>query len=79
MISQFIQLVVGDLANSKDGSISLTRLAALTAHANAAIAFLWITISKGFIAEMWVIYLGATIVHAGYDKTLMILKGNRPQ
>lgn len=77
MISKFLQSIIGDLINSKDGTISLTRLAAVTAHFNAAFAFFWITIDKGFIAELWMIYLGAAIFHAGYDKTLMVTKGQK--
>jgi len=82
MFSKFLQNTLGDLINSKDGTISLTRLAAVTAHFNAAWAFIYITVEKGFIGELWMIYLGAAIFHAGYDKTLMVTKGakqNPPQ
>ena len=75
MISLFLQRIIGDLVNSKDGTISLTRLAALTAHFNAAWAFIYLTIKSGYNGELWCIYLGAAIFHAGYDKTLMMIKG----
>lgn len=64
---------LSDIITSKDGSLSLTKLAASTAHINLAVAFAWITYSKGFIAEMWLIYAGAAIGHAAYDKTKAML------
>ena len=58
-----------DIITSKDGSLSLTKLAAATAHLNLAVAFAWITYQSGFVAELWIIYSGAAIFHAAYDKT----------
>lgn len=58
------------ITNPSTGRVSMTKLAAATAHLNAAGWFAWLTFSHGFIAEMWVIYLGATIVHNGWDKAI---------
>lgn len=49
--------------------MSLTKLAASTAHALMAAGFALITWREGFKAELWMIYGGATIFHASYDKT----------
>lgn len=61
---------VADLITSKDGSLSLTKLAASTAHLNLAVAFAWITYSKGFVAEMWMIYGAFAVGHATADKAM---------
>ena len=64
-------LRLGDIVtNPKTGRVSMTKLAAATGHLNAAAWFAWLTYKHGFIAEMWVIYLGATIVHNGWDKAV---------
>lgn len=63
-----------DLVRSKDGSLSLTKLAAATAHLNMAVAFAWVTLHTGFISEMWMIYGGLAVAHAGYDKTAAMVK-----
>ena len=49
--------------------MSLTKLAATTAHALLAGAFAVITWRHGFVSEMWLIYTTATLGHAMYDKT----------
>jgi len=61
---------LSDIITSKDGSLSLTKLAAATAHLNMAIAFSWVTYSKGFTAELWMIYGGFAIGHATADKAI---------
>lgn len=63
-----------ELVESKDGSTSLTKLAACTAHLNAAWLFVYLTIKHGYIPELWLTYLPAVIGHAGYDKTLAVYK-----
>lgn len=78
MISKLLQQFIGDLINAKDGSISMTRLASCTAHGSAAFFFVWHNFHSGFSETLWGIYLGATILHAGYDKTLMLTKGGKP-
>jgi hypothetical protein len=62
-----------DLIQSKDGSLSLTKLAAATGHLNVAIAFVWVTYDKGFIAEMWALYLGGVVLHASVDKGMAVI------
>lgn len=52
----------------------MTKLAAATAHLNAAGWFAWLSFQHGFIGEMWMIYLGATIFHNGYDKTIAAVR-----
>jgi len=61
---------LSDIITSKDGSLSLTKLAASTAHINLAIAFAWVTYTKGFIAEMWMIYGAFAVGHATADKAM---------
>lgn len=63
-----------ELIESKDGSLSLTKLAATTAHANAAWLFVYLTIKHGYNEALWITYLGATIFHAAYDKTTAVVK-----
>lgn len=58
-----------ELVESKDHSLSLTKLAACTAHLSMAVNF-WL-VSFGlvqFVAELWLIYAGLTIGHASTDK-----------
>lgn len=62
-----------DLIRSRDGSMSLTKLAASTAHLNMALAFAWVTYGHGFVWEMWVIYGGYALGHAAYDKTMAVV------
>lgn len=57
-----------DLIRSRDGSMSLTKLAAATCHLLMAVGFGWITATKGFIAELWLTYGGFAIGHATADK-----------
>ncbi|MBE7419820.1 MAG: hypothetical protein HS128_19110 [Ideonella sp.] len=64
-----------DLIRSRgDGSMSLTKLAALVAHALAAVLFVRLQWSAPFNRELWLIYLGVAILHASYDKTAAILQ-----
>ena len=62
--------LVDIVTNPKTGRVSVTKLAAATAHLNAAVWFAWLTLHHGFIGELWVVYLGATIVHNGWDKAV---------
>jgi hypothetical protein len=64
-----------DLVQAKDGSLSLTKLAAATAHLLFALTVAWVTyVKQDFIAEMWMLYIGAAIAHASYDKTMATVK-----
>jgi hypothetical protein len=58
------------ITNPATGRISMTKLAGATAHINAAAWFAILTARHGFILDLWVIYLGATIVHNGWDKAV---------
>lgn len=64
---------IADLITSKDGSLSLTKLAASTAHLNLAVAFGWVTYSSGFVPEMWMIYGAFSVGHATADKTMAMV------
>lgn len=63
-----------DLIRAKDGSMSLTKLAAATGHLLMSGAFGLVTWTKGFIAEMWVIYGFYAFGHAVIDKTAAQVK-----
>lgn len=59
------------LIASKDGSLSLTKLAAACFHFALFVTACWITYTKGeWITEMWVTYGAFAVGHAGYDKTM---------
>jgi hypothetical protein len=58
-----------DLIRSKDGSISLTKLAASTDH-----AFVKQQWNGPFNETQWLIYLGVTVMHAMGDKGMAIMK-----
>ena len=75
MISRLLVFIVGDLICSKDGSISLTRLAAVSAHFLSAIFFVYHNATAPFSELLWFTYLGFATGHAAYDKTLMLTKG----
>ena len=63
---------ITDLIQSKDGSMSLTKVAASTAHLNLAVAFAWLTYQSGFVWEMWALYGSFALGHATFDKTMAI-------
>lgn len=82
MISRFLQRVIGELINAKDGSISHTRLASVTGHATSFSLFVAWNINdmvRGNApnTELWLIYLSITVMHHAYDKTLMMVKGKK--
>lgn len=57
-----------DLVLSKDGSLSLTKLAASTAHALMALGFTHLTWQHGFLPELWMLYGSFALGHAVVDK-----------
>lgn len=65
---------ISDLVQSKDGSLSLTKLAAATAHPLLAAGFVLLTWRQGFISELWLIYGGYALGHAVIDKTAAQVK-----
>ncbi|NQD37484.1 hypothetical protein HPT27_10635 [Permianibacter sp. IMCC34836] len=78
MITRLLQRFVGELVcSSRDGSVSLSRLAAVTAHFLAAIFFVYHNLQTGYNEALWIIYLGFATGHAVYDKTLMLTKGGK--
>ncbi len=66
-----------DLVRSKDGSLSLTKVAAATAHFLMAGGFVCLTVKKGFIPELWMIYSASALGHAAYDKSVAMIKDYR--
>lgn len=69
---------ISDLITSRgDGSLSLTKLAASTAHFLFACAFLKFQVlnpEATFDAVLWATYGGFAIAHATYDKTMAVVK-----
>lgn len=64
-----------DLIRSRDGSMSLTKLAASTFHlllASTVAGVTWKT--KTFNESMWLIYAAFAVGHATYDKTMATVK-----
>ena len=59
---------------SVDGSLSLSKLAAATAHFLMAIGFALITLREGFTSDLWLIYGSFAIGHATVDKTVRVIK-----
>ncbi len=65
-----MNFVRGLVCSSRDGSLSLTKLAAATAHLLMAGAFFRMQVLEGaFDYALWVAYGGFAIAHATYDKT----------
>ena len=59
------------LIASKDGSLSLTKLAAACFHFALFCTAVWLTWLKSeWISEMWTLYAMVAVGHASYDKTL---------
>ncbi len=76
MISKLLVKLLGDLICSKsDGSISMSRLAACTAHFLAAGFFVYHNATEPFNWDLWIIYLGFATGHAIWDKSWMTTKG----
>lgn len=65
---------ITDLVRSKDGSLSLTKLAASTFHFLMAVWVSWTTYTKGFDTNIWALYGAFAVGHAGYDKTMAVVK-----
>lgn len=65
---------IKDLIASKDGSLSLTKLAASTCHFSLACWVSWTTYTKGFDTNIWTLYLAAALGHASFDKTSALVK-----
>lgn len=65
---------LSDLVTSKDGSLSLTKLAASTFHFLLAVGVVVHTVFNGFRMDMavWMFYGGIAVGHAAYDKTKAI-------
>lgn len=71
---------IADLVKSRDGSLSLTKLAAATAHFLMAVAFIRLQVlaeSADFNESLWLIYGMFAIGHASYDKTANMVKEYR--
>jgi hypothetical protein len=73
---------VADLITSKDdGSLSLTKLAAATAHFLFACSFLRMQVlgEASFDETLWLVYGAFAIGHAAYDKTSAIVRDIKEQ
>lgn len=68
-----------DLIRARDGSMSLTKLAASSAHLLMAVGFAMITWQSGFIAELWMIYGAYALGHAVVDKASAQIKAFKDQ
>jgi len=76
MLSKLLVHLLGDLVCSRaDGSISMSRLAACTAHFLAAGFFIYYNAKDPFNEALWMIYLGFATGHAIWDKSWMTTKG----
>lgn len=66
---------LSDYFTSKaDGSGSVTKTFVTLAHVLLFLTVIFVTILKrDFHFEMWSLYLGATIFHATYDKTMAVV------
>lgn len=64
---------LSDLIQSKDGSLSLTKLAASTFHFSLAVWVSWSTYHKGFDTAIWLLYASFAVGHAAYDKSAAML------
>lgn len=79
MLTKFLKRFVGELiCSSRDGSVSLSRLASVTAHFLSAVFFVYHNLTAPFSELLWAIYLGFATGHAVYDKTLMTKKAAQP-
>lgn len=64
-----------DLIRSRDGSMSLTKLAASTFHLSLATTVAYLTYkSQKFDETMWLMYSAFAVGHATYDKTMAVVK-----
>lgn len=70
---------LASLVTARDGSLSLTKLAAATAHLLMAVAFLRLQVlgDAPFNEVLWLVYGGFAIAHAAYDKTAAMVKDVR--
>lgn len=63
-----------DLVRSKDGSMSITKVAAAAAHLSAAVMFWHLQWGQPFNEVLWLLYLGFATGHAFADKSAAMLK-----
>jgi hypothetical protein len=58
-----------DLIRARDGSLSLTKLAAATFHILIAVTVAWLTwVKRDFVESMWTLYAAVAVGHAVVDK-----------
>ena len=71
----FVRDLTMGLITSKDGSYSLTKLAATTFHCLLALGVIAHTYVNdlNFDMEVWLVYGGFAVGHAGYDKTMAVV------
>lgn len=67
---------LADLIVSKDGSLSLTKLAASTFHFLLAAGVIAHTATHDFAFDVtvWGVYGAFAVGHAGYDKTMAVVR-----
>lgn len=72
---RFVRDLTMGLITSKDGSYSLTKLAATTFHCLLALGVVAHTHVNqfNFDIEVWLVYGGFAVGHAGYDKTMAVI------
>lgn len=69
---------IKDLVCSKDGSLSLTKLAASSFHFLLFVTVGYLTWKKqAFDIDMWLLYSAFAVGHASYDKTMAVIAANR--
>jgi hypothetical protein len=64
---------LADLVQSRDGSLSLTKMAASTFHFTLALWVSWSTYHKGFDVAIWTLYASFAVGHAAFDKSAAML------
>ena len=67
------------LVSDERGQLSPSKLAALTGHLVIATIFFKQEWTGEFNETRWMIYIGATILHAGYDRTVDTFRALRQQ
>jgi hypothetical protein len=61
--------------SSRDGSLSMTKLAGCTFHLLLALTVAWVTWrAQDFRIDMWTFYAAAALGHVGFDKSMAVMQ-----
>lgn len=72
-LGRAVSLLRSGVVDEKD-QLSAPKLAALTGYAVIGATFIHSQWNGNYNESMWIIYIGATVLHSGYDRTVDVIR-----